>query len=503
MKPASSEARNSAALATSAQDTRPGLLAQYAMTGTHGIVRRAAFPPTAAHRWIFPVATEESAMDGLIERFAKVEPSSVSDAGRRPRVVIIGAGFGGLSAAMRLKRADAEVTVIDRRNHHLFQPLLYQVATAALSPADIAAPIRGILARQANTNVVLGAVTGIDAAGRAVLIGERRLPYDQLIIATGAREFYFGQDEWASVTFGLKQIEDATTMRRRILLAFELAEDSDDEEERRRLLTFVIIGGGPTGVELAGALAELAKAALARDFRRIDPATARIVLIEAGERLLPSFPPYLSEVAARGLVRLGVELRLGAAVTSCDESGAMLGEDRIETRTLIWAAGVAASPAASWLGIEADHGGRVPVGPDLTVSGHPEIFVIGDTALVEGPHGPLPGVAPVAKQEGAYAGRVIAARLAGRPAPPPFRYRDFGNLATIGRRAAVIDLGWLRLTGRLAWLVWGVAHIYFLIGFRNRMAVAVDWLWSYLTYQRGARLITGEDTRMSPDASKP
>jgi NADH dehydrogenase len=432
-----------------------------------------------------------------------VEGVSIPAASRRPQIVIVGAGFGGLTAAKRLKRADADVTVIDRRNHHLFQPLLYQVATAALSPADIAAPIRGILSRQANANVVLGEVTGVDVPGRAVLIGERRVPYDQLVIATGARESYFGHPEWASFTSGLKTVEDATLMRRRILLAFERAEDSEDAEERRRLLTFVIIGGGPTGVELAGALAELAKAALARDFRHIDPTTARIVLIEAGPRLLPSFPPHLSERAAGALVRLGVELRLGTQVTRCDDRGAALDGEFVESRTLIWAAGVAASPTAQWLGIAPARGGRMPVEPDLSVSDHPEIFVIGDTAEVRGPRGPLPGVAPVAKQQGAYVARVIAARLAGRPAPPPFRYRDLGNLATIGRREAVVDFGWLKLTGRLAWLVWGLAHIYFLIGFRNRMAVAVDWLWSYLTYQRGARLIVGADPRMPPPASKP
>jgi NADH dehydrogenase len=411
----------------------------------------------------------------------------------RPRVIIIGAGFGGLSAAAGLKRADADVTVIDRRNHHLFQPLLYQVATAALSPADIAAPIRHILARQANARVILAEVSGVDVAGREVLLGKRRLPYNQLIIATGAREAYFGHDEWAPVTLGLKSIEDATAMRRRILLAFERAEDSEEEEERSCLLTFGIIGAGPTGVELAGAMAELAKAALARDFRRIDPTTARILLIEAGDRVLPSFPLRLSEVAAEALRRLGVELRLGAEVTACDHRGVVAGGQRIESRTLIWAAGVAASPAAEWLGLAPGRGGRVTVNPDLTVPGHPLIFIVGDTAQVVGRHGPLPGVAPVAKQEGAYVARVIAARLAGKPAPPPFRYRDFGNLATIGRREAVVDFGWLRLTGRLAWLSWSLAHIYFLIGFRNRMAVALDWLWSYLTYQRGARLITGED----------
>ena len=416
--------------------------------------------------------------------------------------MIVGAGFGGLTAAMHLKHANAHVTVLDRRNHHLFQPLLYQVATAALSPANIAAPIRGILSRQRNAEVLLGTVTGIDLAGRAALLGERRIPYDQLVIATGARESYFGHDEWAAVTSGLKTIEDATVMRRRILLAFEHAESSDDLEERRRLLTFVIIGGGPTGVELAGALAELAKAALARDFHHIDPTTARIMLIEAGPRLLPSFPPRLSEVAARALIRLGVELRLGTPVTECGDNGAVLDGEPIESRTLIWAAGVAASPAAQWLGIAPGRGGQVPVGPDLTVTGHPEVFVIGDTADVQGPEGPLPGVAPVAKQEGAYVARVIKARLAGKAPPPPFRYRDLGNLATIGRKEAVADLGWLRLTGYLAWLFWSGVHIFFLIGFRNRMAVALDWLWLYLTYQRGARLIVGEDPRMAADLSK-
>jgi len=423
-------------------------------------------------------AAADKAMDGLTER---------------PHIVIIGAGFGGLSAATGLHRAPAAVTVIDQRNHHLFQPLLYQVATAALSPADVAAPIRGILSRQANAEVVLGTVTGIDVAGRAVLIGERHISYDQLVIATGARESYFGHDEWAAVTSGLKTIEDATTMRRRILIAFERAEACLDEIERRRQLTFVIIGGGPTGVELAGALAELAKAALARDFRHIDPTTARIVLIEAGPRLLSSFPASPSEAAVRALARLGVEVQVGAKVISCDADGAMLGDEQIASRTVIWAAGVAASLAAGWLGTQPGHGGRVPVGPDLTLPGHPEIFVIGDTAQVAGARGPLPGVAPVAKQQGAYVAHVIAARLGGKPTPGPFHYRDFGNLATIGRRAAVVDFGRLSLTGRLAWLVWGVAHIYFLIGFRNRMAVAIDWLWSYLTYQRGARLITGHD----------
>jgi NADH dehydrogenase len=413
---------------------------------------------------------------------------------KRPQVVIVGAGFGGLSAALKLRHIDADVIVIDQRNHHLFQPLLYQVATAGLSPADIAAPIRGILGRQANTRVILGAATGIDPVARTVLIGERRVPYDQLVIATGARDAYFGHDDWAKVTSPLKTIEEATTMRRRVLIAFEHAEDAEDADERRQLLTFVIIGGGPTGVELAGALAELARMALARDFRHIDPKTARIILIEAGPRLLATFPPRLSDFATAALRRLGVEVRLGAAVTACDKNGVSLGDQRIESRTVIWAAGVAASPAADWLGVAPGKGGRIPVLPDLTLPGHPEIFVIGDTALVSGTGGaPLPGVAPVAKQQGAYVARIIANRLSGKAAPAAFRYRDFGNLATIGRKAAVVDMGIIRLTGRIAWLVWSLAHIYFLIGFRNRLIVAMDWLWSYLTFQRGARIITGGD----------
>jgi len=435
-------------------------------------------------------------MEGLSERIAVVtSPEPLHP----PRIVIVGAGFGGLSAATRLGRAEADVTVIDRHNHHLFQPLLYQIATAALSPADIAAPIRSILGRQRNTRVMLGTVTGIDVAGHAVMLGERRIPYDYLVIATGAQDAYFGHDEWATVTLSLKDVEEARAMRRRILIAFEHAEDSDDEAERRRLMTFVIVGGGPTGVELAGALAELSKATLARDFRRIDPTAARIILVEGGPRLVASFPPRLSAVAARALTRLGVELRLGVPVTDCDSNGVLLGVERIESRTVIWAAGVAASPAAQWLGVEAGRGGRLTVGPDLSLPEHPEIFVIGDTALVAGPGGdPLPGVAPVAKQQGTYVARAIIGRLTGRT-PPPFRYRNAGNLATIGRREAIADFGWLRLSGRPAWLLWSVVHIYFLIGFRNRLVVAMEWLWSYLTYQRGARLITDERIETAPD----
>jgi NADH:ubiquinone reductase (H+-translocating) len=410
---------------------------------------------------------------------------------RMPRVVIVGAGFAGLSAAMALARTPAQIIVIDERNYHLFQPLLYQVATAGLSPADIAAPIRGILRRQKHAHVVLGSVTGIDPCKREVILRARRVPYDYLIVATGARHAYFGHDEWAAVAPGLKKIDDATRVRRKILIALERAEGETNARERRRLMTFVVVGGGPTGVEMAGAIAELAKVALAMDFRAIDPAMSRIVLIEAGPRVLATFPERLSAVAKRSLERLGVEVRLGARVTHCDDGGVKLGEERIESRTIVWAAGIAASPAAEWLAAKHDQLGRVVVAPDLSLPGHDGVFVIGDTAHVQDLSGkPLPGIAPVAKQQGKYVAKVLRARIAGRPAPAAFRYRHAGNLATIGRTAAVADFGFLRLTGLIAWLVWGAVHISFLVGFRNRFAVAFDWLWAYVTFQSGARLIT-------------
>jgi NADH dehydrogenase FAD-containing subunit len=421
-------------------------------------------------------------------------PSEGAAAGatRPPRVVIVGAGFGGLAAAGALKRAPVAVTVIDRHNYHLFQPLLYQVATAALSPADIAQPIRAILGRQRNAEVLLGRVTGVDTEARAVLLGERRIPYDMLVIATGARHAYFGHDEWETHAPGLKKIEDATDIRRRILLAFEEAEA--EPRYRERLLTFVVVGGGPTGVELAGAIAELARHTIRGDFRHIDPHRARVVLVEGGPRLLPALPEKLSAFARRALERLGVEVRLDTMVTGVDADGVAMGEERLAAATVLWAAGVAASPAARWLGAEKDRAGRIRVGPDLTLPGHPEIFVIGDTALATDAAGdPLPGIAPAAKQAGEYVARVIRARARGRKDPGPFRYRHLGNLATIGRKAAVADFGRLRLEGRLAWWLWGVVHIFFLIGFRNRVAVALDWFWAYLTFQRGARLITGAD----------
>jgi NADH:ubiquinone reductase (H+-translocating) len=413
----------------------------------------------------------------------------------RPRVVILGAGFGGLSAAKALHNAACDVVVIDRRNYHLFQPLLYQVATAALSPAEIASPIRSILSRQQNARVLMARVIGIDTARKAVqLQGGREELYDFLVVATGARHAYFGRDEWEKCAPGLKKIDDATAIRRRILLAFERAEATDDPAERKALLTFVVIGGGATGVEMAGAIAELAHWALADEFRTIDPTQARIVLIEAGPRLLPAFPENLSDHARRALEKLGVEVQLGHPVEQCDETGVKHSAERIAARTIIWGAGVQASAAAKWIGAPKDRANRVLVEKDLSAPGHPDIFVIGDTAAVTDENGkPVPGIAPAAKQMGAHVGRLIAARLAGKADTTPFRYRHAGSLATIGRSAAIADFGWLKVKGRLAWWLWGIAHIYFLIDFRSRLAVALQWLWSYITYRRGVRLITGGD----------
>jgi NADH dehydrogenase len=424
-----------------------------------------------------------------------------------PRVVIIGAGFGGLSAAKQLAGAPLDVTVVDQHNYHLFQPLLYQVATAALSPGDIASPIRSVLRHQRNANVVLAKVSGIDAARKEVLAEGRRILFDYLIVATGAEHAYFGHEAWAASAPGLKTIDDATYLRRRILLAFERAETEPDPAERRRLLNFVVVGGGPTGVEMAGAIAELAKRALAADFRSIDPRAARVILVEAAPRLLTPFDPALSEGARAALVQLGVEVRLGSGVTECDGAGVTVGRERIETRTIIWAAGVKASPAAEWLGVASDSAGRVTVAPDLSVPGHPDIFVIGDVALAAGGDGkPLPGVAPVAKQQGQYVAKLLIARAEGKTLPP-FRYRDYGMLAAIGRKRAVAHLGRIKLTGFIAWVLWSVAHIYYLIGFRNRLIVALNWAWDYLTFQRGTRLITGitgsrlEDVAHAPAAT--
>ena len=410
--------------------------------------------------------------------------------GAGPHVVIVGAGFGGLTAARTLARAPATITIIDRCNHHLFQPLLYQVATAGLSPADIAAPIRHILRRQANARVVLGEVTGVDTAAKQVALKDRVVPYDYLILATGADHDYFGHN-WERCAPGLKTVEDATAIRARILLAFEQAEMSEDPKERERLLTFVVVGGGPTGVEMAGAIAELAKRALAGDFRFIDPRAARIVLLEGGPRVLGAFPERLSAYARRALERLGVDVITDRMVNKIGTASVTTDAGALPTRTVIWAAGVRASPAAQWLGAESDRAGRVKVEPDLTAAGLPDVYVVGDTAAVfYGGGKPVPGIAPAAKQMGRHAARLIAARIAGKPESRPFRYRNDGNLATIGRSSAVIDFGRVRMTGYLAWLVWGVAHIFFLIGFRNKAAVMLEWSWAYITFKKGMRLIT-------------
>jgi NADH:quinone reductase (non-electrogenic) len=415
---------------------------------------------------------------------------------QRPQVVIVGAGFGGLEAAQALRRAPVDITVLDRQNHHCFQPLLYQVATAALSPAEVAWPIRHILRTERNATVLMAEVTGVDTAARRVLTDSGPVDYDFLILATGATHSYFGHDEWARVAPGLKRIEDALHIRREVLIAFEQAEVAKDAAERRRLLTFVIVGGGPTGVEMAGAIAEIARHTMVKDFRRIDPSTAKIILVEAGPRILPAMPEDLSEYAQRTLMRMGVEVLTSTRVTKCDAGGVDLEPGRIDSRTLVWAAGVVASPAATWLNADHDRAGRVIVEKDLSLPGHPDIFVVGDTAAaLYGEGRPVPGIANAAKQMGRYAGKLIAARGAGK-STQPFRYRHLGDLATIGRRSAIVSLPGFKLRGFIAWLFWGVAHIYFLIGLKNRFIVAFTWFWDFITFNRGARLITdfGEGT---------
>ena len=410
----------------------------------------------------------------------------------RPRILIVGAGFGGLFAAQALARVAADVTIVDRHNYHLFQPLLYQVATAGLPPSDVAWPIRSILHRQRNTTVLLGEVTAIDSARNVVALGERTLPYDYLVVATGSTHSYFGHDDWQPHAPGLKSIDDATAIRRKILSAFEAAEMETDAVRREGLLRFVIVGAGPTGVELAGTIAELARFTLAADFRRIDPRSARITLIEAGPRVLAAFKEPQSAYALRSLEKLGVEVRVSSAVTGCDAGGVWLGSERVESATVIWAAGVAASPVGRWLGAPTDRAGRVVVQPDLSTGAN--VFVIGDAASVAtGAGGRVPGVAPAAKQQGRYVAQVIAARIAGRPPPPPFAYRDAGNLATIGRKSAVIEFPFITLRGFVAWWLWGIAHIYFLVGVPSPVLISLRWLWEYLTYGRGARLITGHE----------
>lgn len=410
----------------------------------------------------------------------------------RPHVVILGGGFGGLYAARALARAPARLTLIDRRNHHLFQALLYQVATAGLNPSDIAIPIRRIFRHQKNLTVLLAEARAIDAAARKVLLTDGELAYDFLIVATGASHSYFGHDDWAAFAPGLKSIEDALEIRRRILLAFEAAEREPEARVRREWLTFVVIGAGPTGVELAGALAELSRHTLARDFRNIDPTQARILLLEGGDRVLPPYPPDLSASGERQLRQLGVEVRTRALVTAVDARGVVLGgTERIDARTILWAAGVAASPLARTLGAPLDRAGRVRVEPDLTVPGHPEVFVIGDLAAFEQDGRPLPGNAPVAIQEARHAADGILRALAGRPLAP-FRYRDPGIMATIGRAAAVAAIGRLHLSGFVAWIGWLLIHLVKIILFRNRILVLLGWAWAYLRWERGARLITGD-----------
>ncbi len=421
---------------------------------------------------------------------------------KRPHVVIIGGGFGGLAAARKLARTPVDITLLDRRNHHLFQPLLYQVATAGLNPSDIAYPIRAIVRKQKNVRVLLADARGIEVERKRVILDRGELSYDYLIVATGATHSYFGNDDWIAHAPGLKTVEDALDIRRRILLAYEAAERETDPAARRAYLTFAVVGAGPTGVELAGALAELGKYTLARDFRHVDPTQVEVVLVEAAPRVLPPYPDELSEKARAHLQKLGVTVRTGERVTDIDDGGLTIGDERIAARTVLWAAGVQASPLATSLGAPLDRAGRVEVSADLTIPGHPEVFVVGDLAAATDPTGAaVPGVAPAAVQGGEHAALSIHNELAGRPAPV-FRYRDKGSMATIGRAAAVVQLGRLRFAGISAWVVWWLIHILFLIGFRNRFLVMFAWAWSYLTYQRGARLITGEHDPL-PDLGEP
>jgi len=424
-----------------------------------------------------------------------MEQSRQLPAGAAPephRIVIVGGGFGGLEAVHRLAGAPVRITLVDRRNHHLFQPLLYQVATASLATSEIAWPIRHLLRDRPEITTLFATVNGVDTSEHRVLLEDGgALPYDTLILATGARHAYFGHDEWEPFAPGLKTLEDATTLRRRILVAFERAERETDPQRQAALMTFVIIGEGPTGVELAGTIAELARDTLPPDFRNIDTHKARVVLIEAGPRVLAGFADDLSAYARRSLESLGVEVMLGKPVTACTADGVVFGDSNLAAKTVIWAAGVRASPAAEWLGAPADRAGRLIVNPDLTVPGHPEIFAVGDTVTISAPDGnPVPGIAPAAKQEGRYVAGVIKARLRGDKTAAPFRYAHAGSLAQIGKRLAVIDFGRIKLRGTLAWWIWGIAHIYFLIGLRNRLSVAISWLWIYLRDQRSARLIT-------------
>jgi NADH dehydrogenase len=438
--------------------------------------------------------TEMKAANEQLATPHSVEPAREALPAVMPRVVIVGAGFGGLNAARALRDAPVQVTVIDRNNHHLFQPLLYQVATGSISPADICAPIRSVLSKQKNAEVLMGEVTGVDTQNQRVLLRDQSVPYDYLILATGARDSYFGHNEWAQFAPGLKSVVQATSIRRQILLAFEMAEREEDPQKRKELLTFVLVGAGPTGVEMAGAIGGLAHKTLASDFRHINPKQARIVLVEALPRVLLAFDEKLSKKAHKALTRLGVEVRTNSPVEAVDSEGVVIPGERIPAKTVIWTAGVAASPAGRWLGAETDRAGRAKVDSDASVPGHPNIFVIGDTASFTQDGKPLPGVAQVAIQQGRYVASVIADRVVGKPHPEAFHYVDKGTMATIGRYYGIASIGKFHSAGLFAWFLWLVVHLMFLIGFRNRVVVLFQWVLFYTTFQRGARLITFQDT---------
>jgi NADH dehydrogenase FAD-containing subunit/uncharacterized membrane protein YphA (DoxX/SURF4 family) len=492
--------------------TRPAALA---LIGLSGVLQVMELRYTEYVYWFFALGllvlhgAGRYSADALLRNwlrrvFPQLEGKPAFSLQGLPRVVIVGAGFGGLTCALRLARTPVQITLIDRHNYHLFQPLLYQAATSALSPGDIAMPIRGQFRDQFNARVLLGTVTGVDTQKREVLIGEKRVPYDYLVLATGAAHSYFGKDQWAPYAPGLKRIEDATRVRSRILAAFERAEAAEDEQERLSLLTFLVVGGGPTGVELAGAIAELARFGMEKEFRHFDPAQARVILVQAGSRVLPTFPERLSVITRRSLEKLGVEVLVDSRVEQIDELGVTISGKRIAARTVLWAAGVVASPAAKWLGATADNAGRLKTASDLSVPGFANIFAIGDTALADAWNGePVPGLAPAAKQGGAYVAKLLRARLAGKPQPKPFRYVHLGSLATIGRKAAVADFGFVKLWGAPAWWLWGVIHLGFLVGVRNRVSVMFDWFWAYLTFRGGTRLITGASESAPPPIVAP
>jgi NADH dehydrogenase len=452
---------------------------------------RSVTDPGNHHRFRFPL---------IPKALLAIEISSLlPQTNSKPRVVIIGAGFAGLAVARGLRKTKAQVTLIDRDNYHLFQPLLYQVATAALSPADIAEPIRRLVRGQDNCEVILGSVTGIDVTGRQVAVDCRSLRYDILVLAAGATHSYFGHDNWEKFAPGLKTLADARTIRARLLLCFERAERSENPQDRERLMTLVVVGGGPSGVELAGSIAELARHTLSKDFRHIDPKSARVILLEGGPHILGAFPLSLSRYAARMLAKLGVDVRENCAVKNITADTVDAGGAKIPAGLTIWAAGVKASPLASLLGVETDKHGHVLAGSDLAVIGLPDVFALGDIALVKDVKGKaLPGLAQVAKQQGEYLGRALAAKIASGTTPKPFVFHDRGNVAIVGRHSAVVDFGWTRLTGITAWWLWAIVHIYLLAGLQHRVLVAIQWLWRYVTYDRGARLILQQTSDPNP-----